>query len=408
MTARDALPQVLVTHPGRQHSHQAAIALAHADMLAGYWAGVPCLVRHRGVVPGSVWRRFIRYAPVLLPEDRVRWHPATPALRRIGDTILPLALAQWVDFWACRQFDRWAASRLPKLRPVDAVIACEVSALSTFRTANRLGITRILDAPSIHHQAQDRLHGFSETRALHGRITRLKDKEIALADHIVTVSQLAADTYIEAGVPREKVHSVMLGADTDLFAPRATLAKDERKDFLFVFAGAMIQRKGFDLVVEAFTRVRHAEPRVGLEIVGPTGDAFYALPRAAHSGISVLGSLRQAELAQRFHRADCLVLPSRSDSYGMVVAEALAAGLPVIISGMVGAKELVREGVNGWVVQAGDVESIAERMLWCARHRGEVRAMRPACLASAEAADWAAYQRRLRDLIVEIAAVRAN
>jgi glycosyltransferase involved in cell wall biosynthesis len=408
MTARGVLPQVLVTHPGRQHSHQAALALAGAGMLAGYWAGVPSLARHRGVVPEFVWRRFIRYAPVPLPEDRVRWHPATPTLRRIGDAILPRALAQWVDFWACRRFDSWAANRLLRVNPAEAVIACEISALSTFRAARRLGITTILDAPSIHHQAQDRLHGFSETRVLHGRVTRLKDEEITLADHIVTVSPLAADTYVEAGVPREKVHSVMLGVDTNLFAPRATLAKDAREDFLFVFAGAMNRNKGFDLLVEAFDRVRQIEPGVRLGIVGPTGDAFDALSRVAHSSISVLGFLRQVELASRFHRADCLLLPSRADSYGMVVAEALAAGLPVIVSGMVGAKELVREGVNGWVVRAGDVECLAERMLWCARHRREARAMRPACLASAEAANWTAYHQRLQELIVAIAAVRAN
>jgi glycosyltransferase involved in cell wall biosynthesis len=408
MTARGAVPQVLVTHPGRQHSHQAALALAHAGMLAGYWAGVPCLLRHRGLVPETVWRRFIRYAPVPLPEDRVRWHSATPTLRRMGDAILPHALAHWVDFLACRGFDGWAASRLPELRPVDAVIACEVSALSTFRTAERLGITTILDAPAIHHDAQDHLHGFSEARALHGRIARLKDAEIVLADHILTVSQLAADTYVEAGVPKEKVHTVTLGADTKFFAPIVTNAKDDSESFIFVFAGAMNRRKGLDVLVEAFARVAQAEPGVRLEIVGPTGDAVSVLALAAHSGISVLGSLRQAELAQRFHRADCLVLPSRSDSYGMVVAEALAAGLPVIVSEMVGAKELVHEGMNGWVVGVGDVESVAGQMLWCARHRGEVRAMRPACLASAGAADWAAYERRLQELMLAIAAERSE
>jgi glycosyltransferase involved in cell wall biosynthesis len=391
-----------VTHPGRQHSHQAALALAKADMLAGYWAGVPSLERHRGMVPGSVWGRFIRYAPVPLPEDRVRWRPSTPAVRRIGDALLPRAWADWVDFRACRSFDRWAAKRLSSVKGLNAVIACEISALSTFRRARALGITAILDAPSIHHAAQDRLLGFPETQALHGRITLLKDEEIALADHIVTVSSLAADTYVEAGVPREKVHSVMLGADTALFAPGTASARPEGDEFVFVFAGAMIRRKGFDLLVEAFTRVWNAEAGVHLEIVGPTGDAASVLSRATPAGISVSGSLPQAELARRFHRADCLVLPSRNDSYGMVVAEALAAGLPVIVSEMVGAKELVRENVNGWVVNAGDVARLSERMLWCARNRAEVRALRPACVASVRGADWAHYRQRLQELILKI------
>src|SRR4051794_35715631 len=125
--------KVLVTHPGRQHSHQAALALEAAGMLAGYWAGVPAVEHHRRWVPDRLWRRFVRYAPVLLPADLVRWAPWVPALRRLGDR-LPRRLRLWTDFLACRLFDRWAASRL---RPgaTDAVVACEISALSTFRKA---------------------------------------------------------------------------------------------------------------------------------------------------------------------------------------------------------------------------------------------------------------------------------
>jgi len=407
MKQLDTHVRVLVTHPGRQHSHQAALALARAEMLAGYWAGVPCLADHRGLIPASIWRRFIRYGPVPLPVELVRWHPATPVLRRIGDALLPRALASWADFAACRGFDRWAAHTLLKLKGVDAVIACEISALSTFRAAHRLGITTILDAPSIHHQAQDRLHGFSEPRALHSRVLRVKDEEIALADHIVTVSPLATGTYIAAGVPRERMHSVLLGADTALFAPARASTRNERDDLVFVFAGAMIRRKGFDLLLEAFSHVRQADPGTRLEIVGPAGDASGALSGAAHAGISVLGPMSQPELARRFHGADCLVLPSRNDSYGMVVPEALAAGLPVIVSEMVGARELVSEGVNGWVVRVDDVGALAERMLWCSRHRAEVRAMRQACLASAETATWGAYQQRLQAVIRATVAVRA-
>src|SRR4051812_6148260 len=63
--------RALVTHPGRQHSHQAALALQEAGMLAGYWSGVPAA-------------GLRRYAPVPLDPRRTRWFPWTPALRRGG------------------------------------------------------------------------------------------------------------------------------------------------------------------------------------------------------------------------------------------------------------------------------------------------------------------------------------
>jgi glycosyltransferase involved in cell wall biosynthesis len=389
--------KALVTHPGRQHSHQAALALEGAGMLAGYWSGVPALERYRRRVPGPLWRRFVRYAPVLLPAERVRWAPWVPVLRRLGDR-LPRRLRPWTDFLACRLFDRWAASRL---RPgnADAVVACEISALNTFRKAKRLGMVTILDAAATHHCTQDRFHGFSEPADLHRRITAVKDAEISQADHILTVSELARRSYLEAGVPPERVHCVPLGVEVDLFSPPEAPAGEGTT---FVFAGAASRVKGLDLLLEAFARVHSAEPETRLLVIGSAGDASSLLGPPVPAGVTVLGPLPQAEVAARFAAADCLVLPSRNESFGMVVPEALAAGLPVLVSDRAGAAELVQEGKNGWVVPAGDAGALAERMLDAARSRDDLRRMRTACRRSAAACDWSVYRERLPALLREL------
>jgi glycosyltransferase involved in cell wall biosynthesis len=415
--------RVLVTHPGRQHSHQAALALDRAGMLAGYWAGVPAVAEQRRWIPAGLARRFARYRPVPLDARRVRWFPAAPALRRLGDALLPHGAAARVDLLACRLFDNWAAAGLRRCG-ADAVIACEISALATFRAARRLGVVTILDAPSLHHRAQDRLHGTTDPPGLHRRIARVKDLELALADQVLTVSELARQTYVDAGVPAERVHAVTLGADLELFTPgteeaeraEATdrprgaerVAQAERGGgFLFLFCGASIRRKGFDLLLEAFDRVLREEPRARLRVVGPRGDAAGLLDGRRGEAISVSGPVGQPELAAELRRADCLVLPSRNDSYGMVVAEALACGLPVLVSEMVGAKELVAPGENGWIVPAGDAAALAQRMAWCVRHRDAVRGMRERCRRSAEAASWPAYHRRLAELLRALLPERA-
>jgi glycosyltransferase involved in cell wall biosynthesis len=403
--------KVLVTHPGRQHSHQAAVALEQAGMLAGYWSGVPAVAAQARHVPVWLRRRFDRYAPVPLDPRRLRWFPATPALRRLGDALLPHGGAARVDLLACRLFDRWAAAGLAHAE-ADAVIACEISALATFRVARRLGIATILDAPSLHHDAQDRLHGTTDPPGLHRRITRIKDREIALADHVLTVSGLARDTYLATGMPAGRVHAVTLGADLELFTPTpaaaASAGRDGRDGFLFLFCGATIRRKGFDLLLAAFDRVAGEAPAARLRVVGPRGDAAGLLDGRTGERITVAGPVSQPALAEELRRADCLVLPSRNDSYGMVVAEALACGLPVLISEMVGAKELVASGSNGWIVPAGDAAALAERMAWCVRHRETVRGMREECRRSAAAATWPAYHHRLvellRSLVLEKAA----
>lgn len=392
---------VLVTHPGRQHSHHAALALQKAGLLAGYWAGVPSLEKHGRFVPRSLWGRLVPYAPVPLDPSRVRCTPWVPGLRRLGDR-LPRGAAQEVDLAACRLFDRWVARHLPQTG-ASAVIACEISAATTFRAARTQGITTLLDAPSIHWTAQDRLHGTLDAPDLHRRIIEVKEEEIAAADHILTVSELARQTYLEAGISAEKVHAVPLGADLSLFRPDG-IQEAPRDGFVFLFAGASIHRKGFDLLLEAFAQVVAEVPDACLRVVGPQGDSAHLLDRYAGLPIEAKGPTDQRGLAAEFRRADCLVLPSRNDSYAMVVTEALAAGLPVIVSEMVGAKDLVREGQNGWIVPAGDAAPLVARMLACARDRETVRAMGEACRRSAEAATWEAYHERFAELMRRIAA----
>jgi len=397
--------KVLVTHPGRQHSHQAALALERAGMLAGYWAGVPCLPEHGRLVPRGLWRRLVRYAPVPLPLERVRWHPGTPAVRRLGDRLLPRPVAFWMDYLACRRFDRWAARRLARLRP-DAVVACEISALSTFEAAKRLGIATLLDAPSLHHRAQDRLHGFAEPARLHRRIALVKDAEIALADHVLTVSELARQSYVEGGVEADGVHSVTLGVDTDLFAPAGEVRRGSAAGVTFLFPGAMVRRKGFDVLLDAFARVRDAVPGARLVVAGPRRDETGRLGSPPPAGVVLLGPLSQADFAVELRSADCLVLPSRNDSFGMAVVEALASGLPVVVSEMVGAKDLVVEGSTGWVVPADDAAALAGRMLACARNRGALSGMRQACCETAARATWPTYHERFAALVRSLLAAR--
>ena len=263
----------------------------------------------------------------------------------------------------------------------------------------------ILDAAATHHRTQDRLHGFAEPAALHRRITAVKDAEIALADHVITVSELARQSYLEAGVPPERVHCVPLGVDVELFAAAGETGTEAPAGTgtAFVFAGAASRVKGLDLLLAAFARVRGAEPEARLLVIGAAGDASSLLGPPAPAGVTVLGPLSQAELAARLRTADCLVLPSRNESFGMVVPEALAAGLPVLVSDRAGAAALIEEGRNGWVVPAGDAEALAGRMLQAAGDREALRRMREACRRSAAACGWPAYGERLTALLRTLA-----
>ena len=243
----------------------------------------------------------------------------------------------------------------------------------------------------------------AEAGWLHARIVGVKDAEVALADHVLTVSDMAREGYVEAGVPAARVHAVTLGADTRLFQPGSKAARDLSGPCTFLFAGATIFRKGIDVLLDAFGEVQRKLPgKARLVVVGPRGDSHALLERPGIGDVTARAAVAQAELLELYRSADCFVLPSRHDSFGMAVLEAMACGLPVIVSQMVGAREAVEEGRNGWVVPVADAPALAARMAWCVENRAALAAMRPAARATAERYSWDSYGERLAGVMARI------
>ena len=272
-----------------------------------------------------------------------------------------------------------------------AVVAYENAALHTFSEARRRGIVTILDAASIHHTEQDRVYGYTESAALHRQITRDKDAEIALADHILCVSDLARRSYIEAGVDPGKIDVVTLGADVERFSPAP--GRSEASGHTFGFVGGYDRRKGGDTLVAAWGKVRDRVPDARLLVIGRVQAEFRE--RLAVLGVEQAGQMTQPDVARKMRGVDTLVLPSRHDSFGMVVPEAMACGVPVIVSDHVGAKDLVQEGINGWVVPVGDPEALAASMIHAVEALRERPEMRQAARRTAERYTWEAYHKRV-------------
>ena len=393
---------IVIAHPGRQHSHQTAVAAHKAGLLGGYWTGIPCVAAHARRLPGRLARPFVHYAEVPLPERLVEWNPFAAATTKVCHWLLGPRLAKPIELASYRRFDRWVARRLP-VAGARVFVGYESSTFESFRAAKALGMTTVLDAASLHHATQDVLHGFPESPRTHARMTREKDHEIALADIVVTLSEIARDSYLAAGVPAGKIRMIALGADLDVFASRGPQYRREAP-FRFLFVGSQILRKGVDLLIEAFRRVRATGAQAELVFVGGEGDASALVRRSLGEGITSLGRLPQDRVAEEYRSADCFVLPSRNDSFGMVVAEALASGLPVLVSEKVGAKSVVRQDMNGWVVPANDAAALAERMTWCVRNRDRLRAMSDAARASSAGLTWESYHHRMGALFAELAA----
>ena len=386
--------KVLVAHPGIQHSHQLATALHARQRLGGFWSGVP--VYDKVSNDEDIWARFasrLRDVPV---PPQLRRHPAVfPLINRLTYRLFPHSpFAIKMDDWLNSLFDTWVARRL-KAVDADIVVCYETSALATFTEAKKLGVTTVMDAASLHFLASQ--IASTDPRVL--KINEIKKQELLMADFVVTCSPLAAQSYVDGGVPPERVFAVPLGADNPR-GLRVNVRHAGPRRFLFV--GSIRILKGVDLLLDAFQKVVDEGAFATLTLIGDCTDATLRERIDSMTGVHYHGRLSPDAVTQSMALHDCLVMPSRHDGFGMVVAEALAVGLPVIVSDRAGACCVLRDYPAAGLLVSCDVAAIATAMKHFADDSDALQHASHAALEAASVYSWDAYGQRINDVIDEI------
>ncbi|WP_412060584.1 glycosyltransferase [Rubrivirga sp. IMCC45206] len=171
---------------------------------------------------------------------------------------------------------------------------------------------------------------------------------------------------VDLGIPPSHAFQPVDVVDNARFArlaaeARAERAPDDARRFLAV--SRLTPIKGIDVLVDAYALYRaDAAAPWELAVVG-YGPERQALEAAAGPGVTFSGFASGDALGHAYGRADALVLPSHKDTWGLVVNEAMAAGLPVVVSDGAGcAVDLVAPGANGFTVPAGDPAALADRL----------------------------------------------
>ncbi|HEX8694173.1 MAG TPA: glycosyltransferase family 4 protein [Longimicrobium sp.] len=217
--------------------------------------------------------------------------------------------------------------------------------------------------------------------------------EPGLADVCLAASRYTASTLVENGVPAERIRVIPYGVDLDFFRPPPAPPEGP---FRVLFVGQMAQRKGLRYLLEAWRRL--ALPGAELVLAGRGRLDRELLAR--YEGLFRAEVAVDAERLRELYRtSDVFCMPSLAEGFGLVYLESLACGTPVIGTPNTGAADLVREGREGFVVPLRDVEALAERLLWCHRHRAELREMRAEARRTAERHSWAAFRRSVAGVV---------
>src|SRR5438270_26470 len=211
-------------------------------------------------------------------------------------------------------------------------------------------------------------------------------EEYDLASLVAVLSEKAAESFRAANFPDEKLFYLPRGVDVDRFKPGT-----RPLIFRAIFSGALIERKGIHHLLEAWHRLnlRGAE----LWLLGSVHDeAKPYLKKFGRENVRVLGFKR--DLENYLNQGSVYIFPSRLECSAKTIYEAAACGLPIITTREAG--DVVRDGVEGIIVQPGDVDAIAAAIEHLSRHPEIVASMSTAARQRVvENFTWEHYRMRL-------------
>ncbi len=191
---------------------------------------------------------------------------------------------------------------------------------------------------------------------------RVMREALAQVDHFIAPSRYLRDSFVEWGIPEAKITTL----DYGFHVPQTP--KEPRKrsgPVRFAFIGTPTPHKGTDLLIRAFNTLEHG--RAVLKIYGDPGanPAYWQKLRsmASHPGIHFEGFLPPEKITRAYESIDALVVPSRwFENSPLTIHEALLHGVPVLTANLGGMKELIQDGVNGYLFEAGSEESLRKAL----------------------------------------------
>ena len=287
------------------------------------------------------------------------------------------------------------------LRGCDAAIFYSGAGLETIRACRRRGILSVCQVHHTHVLEQETLLR-NEAAACRLPYTPIYGpaqverqlREFEEADMILCPSGAVSESFERAGLPAEKLVVVQHGVDLSAEPVEPLASTRAERPLRVLYVGQLHYRKGLRYLARAVQEF--SAEQVECRVVGPDFGLSGVSDVLGSERFIKTGTKKGSDLLLEYAEADVFVLPSLEEGFGLVVLEAMRAGLPVIITSAVGAKDFVTDGVEGWVVPPADPEALREKIRWMQLHPNERQAMRRAAAERARAAGgWAASARRL-------------
>lgn len=260
-------------------------------------------------------------------------------------------------------FDKWASKKLDDCHDCDVLVGAALYSLYTMKKAKEKNIITILESGSPNLKFKKSLLedeyrkwglDFKPDSSAIDKILQ----EYEIADFISILSSYSYNAFLKMGFSKDKLCVCPLGVDTSVFYP------EKKKDNIFriIHLGGSF-RKGVLYLLEAVKQLRL--PKSEFLWAGAIEPEIRPFLSRYNNYFRFIGRIPfYSQMPDFYRKGSLFVAPSISDGFGMVILEAMACGIPVICSEHTTGTDIVRNGVDGFVVPIRDVKAIKEKILF--------------------------------------------
>jgi len=335
-----------------------------------------------------------RFRVTGLPRERVRTHP----LVLLPHAALRLAglghLERHVDWMTTEAYDRWLQRALGPCDVFHVLSSYGLRAIRRAKSAYRA--LTVCDRGSSHIRIQAAILREEADRCgvripgVDPRVIDKEETEYAEAGVIFVPSTFARRSFVTAGIDPAKVVVIPYGVRLEEYFP---VAKRDNV-FRILCVAALTVRKGIRYLLEATSRLALPNSEVVLRGT-PLAESRQVL--AQYKGhYRLQPPVPRRELHDLYSQASVLVLPSIEDGFGLVIAQAMACGVPVVATTHTGGPDLITDGKDGFIVEPRSPDAIAGRLQYLFDHPEERAAMGRAALGTVRSlGGWTDYAERV-------------
>ena len=436
---------ILLTHPGTQYAPRLAAALHKQGVLQCFATGIAF-----PDTPDAWWwklakklgreKLLLKRVVPGLPKGKLHLQPIKEAVALYRHQQLKQG-NDAVFYPRNRDFQQQLPQRL--IDKADVVIGFDTSSWIIAERCRKAGKPFVLDASIAHPLAKEKV--FAQLRDAYpewaaelapktSRNIEVELQEIELANHIVVASAFTKKTYLDNGVPGNKITVNAYGTDLKILVGQiskgqipnykihgnrstnessgyATLefgdalslnfpklvegskgiSKFGISEITFLFFGSLTARKGFPWLCEVWKDFHQQYPGCRLLAAGyDNRPAGFKVPE----GIEVLGAIHPNDRAKLFASADVFLFPSFFEGFAQVILEAMICGLPVITTTATAGSDLLGHSNGGIIIEPGNDAALLQAMCRFAEHPESIPFMAEAAVNAAIPFTWEAYGKR--------------